>query len=110
MLCGLGWVLEAKAGQAVTLGYCGLKPQSLSGRWQVMGGGEGDSTISSLLCCLPQSSDIHLLKSLSARPGMDTIYINKIPFWPVCISASAKSCSEVESDKIWLSRERAKEL
>lgn len=44
---------------------------------------------------------------LSAGHGVDTVCINKIPFWPVCVSASAKSCFEAGSDKTWLSRERA---
>lgn len=105
MLYGLGWVLEAEAELAVPLGYCGHRAFRGGGRswWEGRQQDVFPPPLSSPVLLRPLTEAL-----LSARQRVDTICINKIPFWPVCIPASAKSWFEAGSDKIWLSRERAK--
>ena len=54
-------------------------------------------------------SDTHLPSPFCLLGTGWTVCISKIPFWPVCVPASAKSRLEPRSDEIWLSPERVQE-
>lgn len=54
-------------------------------------------------------SDTHLPSPFCLLGTGWTVCISKIPFWPVCVPASAKSRLEPRSDEIWLSPEKVQE-
>lgn len=53
--------------------------------------------------------DTHLLSPFCLVSAGWTPRTKKIPLWPVCVPASAKSQLEAASDKIWPSRGRVGE-